>query len=65
MWGKVKIEDMKDDTYIYDETRFCLKGTSKKKMYRLGDNVSVIVKNASKEAKTIDFELAPLSTENS
>lgn len=60
--GLVKIEDMKDDTYIYDETRFCLKGTSKKKMYRLGDNVSVIVKNASKEAKTIDFELAPLST---
>lgn len=63
--GLVKIEDMKDDTYIYDETRFCLKGTNKKKMYRLGDNVSVIVKNASKEAKTIDFELAPLSTENS
>ena len=63
--GLVKLEDMKDDTYVYDETRFCLKGTSKKKIYRLGDNVRVIVKNASKEAKTIDFELAPTNIENS
>ena len=31
--GLVKLEDMKDDTYVYDETRFCLKGTSKKKIY--------------------------------
>ena len=63
--GLVKLEDMKDDTYVYDETRFCLKGTSKKKIYRLGDNVRVIVKNASKEAKPIDFELAPTNIENS
>ena len=63
--GLVKLEDMKDDTYVYDETRFCLTGTSKKKTYRLGDNVRVIVKNASKEAKTIDFELAPTNIENS
>ncbi len=63
--GLVKLEDMKDDTYVYAETRFCLKGTSKKKIYRLGDNVRVIVKNASKEAKTIDFELAPTNIENS
>lgn len=53
--GLIKIDDLTDDNYIYDETLFCLKGSNTKKVYRLGDKIKVVVKNASKEAKTIDF----------
>jgi ribonuclease R len=53
--GLVRIEDLIDDRYSFDETTFSLKGNKNKRGYRLGDKVKVIVKNASKEAKTIDF----------
>lgn len=54
--GLIKIDDLKDDKYIYDEENMLLKGIKTKKIYRLGDNIKVVVKNANKEAKTIDFE---------
>lgn len=53
--GLVRIEDLKDDYYNYDESTFTLVGTKNKRGYRLGDKVEVIVKAASKEAHTIDF----------
>ena len=55
--GLVKLDDLKDDYYIYDEETFSLKGTHNKRGYRLGDKVRVRVKAASKEAKTVDFEM--------
>lgn len=56
--GLVRLDDLKDDYYTYDETTFSLIGKNNKRGYRLGDDVKVIVKGASKEAKTVDFELA-------
>ena len=53
--GLVKIEDLKDDYYTYDESTFSLIGNKNNRGFRLGDNVDVIVKSASKEAHTIDF----------
>ena len=41
----------------YDEITFALIGQRTKKTYRLGDPVKVRVTGASKEAKTVDFEL--------
>jgi len=55
--GLVRMEDLKDDYYLYDESTFSLIGTRTKKVYRLGDEVEVIVKAANKEAHTIDFEI--------
>ena len=55
--GLVRIDDLKDDYYTYDETTFALIGQRNGKSYRLGDKVNVILKAASKEAKTIDFEI--------
>ena len=55
--GLVKIEDLNDDYYTYDESTFALIGNKNKRGYRLGDEVEVIVKAASKEAHTIDFIL--------
>ncbi len=53
--GLVKIDDLTDDTYIYDEETFSLRGVKNKRGYRLGDNVRVKVKAANKETKTVDF----------
>jgi len=55
--GLVRIEDLKDDFYTYDESTFSLIGNRNKRGYRLGDEVEVIAKAASKEAHTIDFQL--------
>ena len=62
--GLIKIDDLKDDDYVYDESTFSLKGTRTKKIYRLGDNITIVVKNANKEAKTIDFEPYKETKEN-
>ena len=53
--GLVRVEDMKGDFYTYDESTFSLIGKKNKRGYRLGDDISVIVKSASKEKHTIDF----------
>ena len=53
--GLIKVEDIKGDYYEYNEDNFALVGKRNKKGYRLGDNIKVIVKGASKEKHTIDF----------
>ena len=53
--GLIRFEDLNDDFYIYDESTFSIKGQSNHKIYRLGDNIRVKVKAASKENHTIDF----------
>ena len=53
--GLIKIDDLVDDTYIFNEDIFSLIGTNTKKRYRLGDKIKVVVKAANKEARTVDF----------
>ena len=53
--GLVRFEDLTDDFYTYDESTFSITGKASKKCYRLGDNIKVKVKAASKEKHTIDF----------
>ena len=55
--GLIRIDDLKDDYYTYDESTFSLRGNNNKRGYRLGDEVKVIVKAASKANHTIDFIL--------
>lgn len=56
--GLVRIRDMKDDFYIFNEKKLELLGQKKKKRYRLGDRVKIKVKNVDLERKTIDYVLA-------
>ena len=37
--GLVKVRDLTDDYYIYDENQYALIGKYTKKVYRLGDKV--------------------------
>ena len=55
--GLVHINTLKGDFYNLVEELMCLIGENTKKKYTLGDTVKVKVVAASKEAKTIDFEL--------
>ena len=55
--GLVRIDDLTDDYYIYDETTFSLIGNKNKRGYRLGDEAKVKVKSASKINHTIDFTI--------
>lgn len=55
--GLVRVRDMDDDFYVYNEKKLELVGQKKKKKYTLGDRVKIKVKNADLEKKTIDYIL--------
>lgn len=53
--GMIRIEDMTDDTYTFDESTISLIGKKNKRGYRLGDEVEVKCIAARKEVGEIDF----------
>ena len=55
--GLVHINTLKGDYFNYVEELMCLIGQNTKVRYTIGDKVHVKVIAASKEAKTIDFEI--------
>lgn len=55
--GLVRVRDLADDYYVYDEKKLALIGQKKKKIYKLGDRVKMKVKNVDLERKTIDYTL--------
>jgi len=55
--GLVKVRDMNDDYYIYDESQYALIGKYTKKVYRLGDKVRVRVVRVDEVSREIDFVL--------
>ncbi len=56
--GLVRLSDMTDDYYYFDETLQSVVGRLSGRIYRLGDPVKVCVRDADLRARTIDFELA-------
>lgn len=55
--GMVRIRDIKDDYYIYDEKQYALVGQSTHNVLQLGDEVRVKVKKTDLERKHLDFDL--------
>lgn len=55
--GMVRIRDIKDDYYIFDEKQYAVVGQATKDMIQLGDEVVVKVKHTDLERKHLDFEL--------
>ena len=55
--GMVPVRDLGDDYYEFDEKNYCLRGRRKKRVYRLGDAVTIRVARANLERKMLDFEL--------
>lgn len=55
--GMIRLRDMADDYYLYDERHYALKGRSRGKVYRLGDKVRVRVVSIDPENREINFEI--------
>ena len=55
--GMVRIRDIKDDYYVFDERQYAVVGERFKEMYQLGDEVIVMVKNTDLVKRHLDFTL--------
>lgn len=53
--GLVRVENIEDDYYVYNEKQYSLVGERKKKVYKLGDTVEVVVARVDVETRKIDF----------
>lgn len=55
--GMVRLRDMTDDQYYFDEDNYCIIGRRHKRKYTLGDKVTIQVKRADLLKKQLDFML--------
>lgn len=55
--GMVRIREMRDDFYYFDEKKISIIGKSRKKAYRLGDKVHVLVNKVDMDKRQIDLLL--------
>src|ERR1700761_498020 len=55
--GMIRLRDISDDFYTLDEKNYAIIGQRKKKVYQLGDEVKIRVKNVDLTKKQIDFSL--------
>lgn len=55
--GLVPVRDLDDDYYEFDEKNYCLIGRRKKRVYRLGDPITIKVAQANLERKQLDFAM--------
>lgn len=53
--GMVRLQDLRDDHYIFEQEEYAVVGQRTKKVYQLGDEVYVKVKNADLVKKHLDF----------
>ncbi|UZR92480.1 ribonuclease R [Chondrinema litorale] len=55
--GMIRLADMKDDFYSYDEKNQCVVGKRFNEKFMIGDKVRVRVKGTNLEKRTIDLEM--------
>lgn len=56
--GLVRVEDLNDDYYDYDESKYRFIGQHTNRIYALGDKVRIQVQRANIEDREIDFSIA-------
>jgi ribonuclease R len=56
--GLVRLKDIEDDYYVFDEANYSIVGRKFKRRYRLGDRVKIEVKRADLIKKQLDFILS-------
>ena len=61
--GTIRMSDMTDDFYEFDEKNYRLVGRRKKKVYTLGDKINVLVKKTDIDKRLIDLVFADRSEE--
>jgi len=63
--GMVRLRELRDDNYYFDEDNYCLRGRKFGKVLTLGDNVRIEVKRADLVKKQLDFALIEILEEES
>jgi ribonuclease R len=61
--GMIRMADMDDDYYEFDEKNYCIVGRRNKKIYTLGDQVRVRVKKTDVDRRLIDLVFAKTNRE--
>src|SRR3989344_458604 len=56
--GMIRLKDLGDDFYVYNDKTYSVVGQKKKKKFTLGDSVTFKVVAADLERKTLDYKLA-------
>lgn len=55
--GLIRIRDLEDDYYLFDEKQYSLRGRSRGKIYRLGDHIRVRVLGVDPQERDIDLAI--------
>ena len=58
--GMVRIRDLQDDAYYFDEDNYCLRGRKSGRVLTLGNKVRIEIKRADLVKKQLDFVLIDL-----
>lgn len=53
--GLIRLRDLEDDFYVYDEKKYSLIGKANKKQFRLGDKIRVKLVRVDREKSALDF----------
>ncbi|MBK1809699.1 ribonuclease R [Clostridium sp. YIM B02505] len=61
--GLVRIAELDDDYYVYDEDHLMLIGERTKKIYRLGDSISVRCSRVDIDNREVYFDVIPTESE--
>jgi len=62
--GMVRLRDLQDDNYYFDEDNYCLRGKKYGKVLTLGDEVRIQIKRADLVKKQLDFSLVDVKEKN-
>lgn len=62
--GLIRLKDLKDDYYEYNNILMCLVGRHTKNVYRLGDKITVKCVNSNKQKREIDFIISSKKNNN-
>lgn len=62
--GMIRLSTMDDDYYYFDEKRYCLIGERTKRIWRLGDKITITVQNVRVQDRIIDFVIDEKKSSN-
>jgi ribonuclease R len=62
--GMVRLRELQDDNYYFDEDNYCLRGRKYGKVLTLGDKVRIEIKRADLVKKQLDFALVEVINED-
>ena len=60
----VRLRELRDDNYYFDEENYCLRGRKFGKVLTLGDKVRIEIKRADLVKKQLDFALVEIEGKN-